>query len=139
MKGGGHCNTPCVEINPESSFTEDIRQAAEGDSSAVQRIYLKYGEPQDRVVNHSPVDLTGGAAVSGSGVFAGEPPYEIWQYQTTSFVYLFVAEDLFGAWRLIYSTDPEVANLADWYNRTGPSALNDLQTNFGIKPRFGIG
>jgi RNA polymerase sigma factor (sigma-70 family) len=32
-----------LEINPESSFPEDIRQAAEGDSSAFQRIYLKYG------------------------------------------------------------------------------------------------
>jgi len=103
------------------------------------RIYLKYGEPQDRVVNYSPVDLTGAGAVSTSGAFGGEPPYEIWQYQTTSFVYLFVSEDRFGAWRLIYSTDPEIASLADWYKRTGPSALDDLLTNFGIKPRFGIG
>lgn len=100
------------------------------------RIYLQNGEPQDRVVNYNPVDMSSQDAVVGSGSFAGEPPYEIWQYQTTGFVYLFISDDRFGAWRLIYSTDPEVASLADWYNRCGPMALNDLQTNYGIKPRF---
>jgi len=99
------------------------------------RIYLKYGEPQDRVVNYSPSDL-GNPTALGGGAFAGEPPYEIWQYQTTSFVYLFIQEDRFDRWRLIYSTDTDIASLADWFNRAGPSALNDLQTNFGINTRF---
>ena len=99
------------------------------------RIYLKYGEPQDRVVNYSPSDL-GTPNVIGGGGFAGEPPYEIWQYQTTSFVYLFIQDDRFDRWRLIYSTDPEIASMADWYDRCGPSALQDLQTNFGISTRF---
>jgi GWxTD domain-containing protein len=103
------------------------------------RIYLKYGEPQDRVVNYSPSDLGNPNAVLGGGSFAGEPPYEIWQYQTTSYVYLFIQEDRFDHWRLIYSTDPDIASLADWYNRCGPSALQDLQTNFGINPRFTSG
>jgi len=98
------------------------------------RIYLKYGEPQDRVVNYSPSDI--GAPSGVGGGFAGEPPYEIWQYQTTSFVYLFISEDRFGHWRLIYSTDPDVQSLADWYRRCGPSALNDLRTNFGVNTRF---
>ena len=98
------------------------------------RIYLKYGEPQDRVVNYSPSDLGGPSGVGGS--YAGEPPYEIWQYQTTSFVYLFVQDDRFNHWRLIYSTDPDIASIADWYNRCGPSAKQDLQTNFGINTRF---
>jgi GWxTD domain-containing protein len=100
------------------------------------RIYLKYGEPQDRVVNYSPSDLGNPTSVIGGGAFAGEPPYEIWQFQTTSFVYLFVQEDRFDRWRLIYSTDPDIASLADWYNRCGPSALNDLMTNFGINTGF---
>jgi GWxTD domain-containing protein len=99
------------------------------------RIYLKYGEPQDRVVNYSPSDL-GSPTQTYGGAFAGEPPYEIWQYQMTSFVYLFIQDDRFDHWRLIYSTDPNVASLADWYNRCGPSALQDLQTNFGINTRF---
>ena len=41
--------------------------------------------------------------------------------------------------RLLYSTDPDIASLADWYNRCGPSALQDLQTNFGINTRFFTG
>lgn len=100
------------------------------------RIYLKYGEPQDRVVNYSPSDLGTPSSVIGSGGYAGEPPYEIWQYQTTSFVYLFIQDDRFNHWRLIYSTDPDIASIADWYNRCGPSAKQDLQTNFGINTRF---
>jgi GWxTD domain-containing protein len=98
------------------------------------RIYLQYGEPQDRVVNYAPSDI--GSPSSVGGGFAGEPPYEIWQYQTTSFVYLFIQEDRFDRWRLIYSNDPAIASLADWYRRCGPSALQDLQTNFGINTRF---
>jgi len=98
------------------------------------RIYLKYGEPQDRVVNYSPSDI-GNPTLIGGGAFAGEPPYEIWQYQTTSFVYLFIMDDRFDHWRLIYSSDPEVQSLADWYQRCGPSALNDLRINFGVNVR----
>lgn len=101
------------------------------------RIYLQYGEPQDRIVNYSPSDIGSPSGVSGG--FAGEPPYEIWQYQTTSFVYLFIQEDQFDRWRLIYSTDPSIASLGDWYNRCGPSAKQDLRTNFGINPRFSTG
>jgi len=99
------------------------------------RIYLKYGEPQDRVVNYSPSDLGNPTSTLGGGSYAGEPPYEIWQYQTTSFVYLFIQDDRFDHWRLIYSSDPEVQSLADWYRRCGPSALNDLRTNFGVNVR----
>lgn len=99
------------------------------------RIYLKYGEPQDRVVNYAPSDL-GNPSTLGAGGYAGEPPYEIWQYQTTGFVYLFIQDDRFDHWRLIYSSDPEIQSLADWYQRCGPSALNDLRTNFGVSTRF---
>ena len=103
------------------------------------KIYLKYGEPQDRVVNYSPIDLGDPTTVTGSGAFGGQPPYEIWRYQTTGFVYLYIEDDRFGSWRLIYSTDPDIVSLGDWYNRCGPAALQDLQSNFGINPRFGSG
>ena len=103
------------------------------------KIYLKYGEPQDRLVNYSPTDFGPPSDVVGGGGFAGQPPYEIWRYQTTSFVYLFIEDDRFGSWRLIYSTDPEIASLADWYLRAGESALRDLQNNFGINPRYTAG
>ena len=103
------------------------------------RIYIKYGEPQNRVVNYSPSEFGTPSEVIGSGGYAGQPPYEIWQYQNTSFVYLFIEDDRFGHWRLIYSTDPDIASLADWYDRAGPTAMEDLARSFGIKPRFGTG
>jgi len=97
------------------------------------KIYLRFGEPQDRVVNYSPADQ--GAPLAGAGGFGGEPPYEIWRYHETGFVYLFVADDRFGAWRMVYTTDPDMTSLGDWYRRVGPEALMDLQRNFGINPR----
>ena len=96
---------------------------------------LKYGEPQNRIVNYNPADLGTPTGVTGAGGFGGEPPYEIWQYQTTGFVYLFIQDNRFDAWRMIYTTDPDKTSLADWANRVGPEALRDLQTNFGIRPR----
>ncbi|MCK5490010.1 MAG: GWxTD domain-containing protein [Gemmatimonadetes bacterium] len=99
------------------------------------RLYLRLGEPQERVVNYNPSDLGTPQGVIGAGGFAGQPPYEIWQYHDTGFVYLFIEQDRFGAWRLIYTTDVDMISLADWYNRVGPEALRDLQTNFGLQPR----
>ena len=92
------------------------------------RIYLEYGEPQERVINYSP---SGESPTAGS--FGGEPPYEIWRYQFTSFVYLFIQENRNNAWRLVYSSDPTMVSLADWYRRIGPDAMRDLR-NFGINP-----
>jgi GWxTD domain-containing protein len=100
------------------------------------RIYLQFGEPQNRVVNYSPADTGAPTSILGSGGFAGEPPYEIWQYQNTGFVYLFIQEDRFDSWRLIYSNDTSMQSLADWYRRCGPLAKDDLRTNFGISTRF---
>ncbi|MDT8435839.1 MAG: GWxTD domain-containing protein [Gemmatimonadota bacterium] len=94
------------------------------------RLYLKFGEPYDRIVNYYPT--TGGGA-SRSGSFA-EPPYEIWQYRETGYVYLFIQENQFDAWRLVFTTDNDMTSLADWRARVGTSALQDLATNFGIGP-----
>jgi GWxTD domain-containing protein len=94
-------------------------------------VYLRLGEPQNRIVNYYPSGSGGGSAVAGG---AEEPPYEIWQYQTTGYVYMFIETTAFGTWSLIYSTDPNVATRADWYRRVGPEAIADLQQNFGIVP-----
>lgn len=91
------------------------------------RVYLEYGEPNTRIVEYFPAD-------SGTPTtFGAEPPYEIWQYNETGFVYLFIEESRAGGWRLIYSTDREETTLADWWRRAGGSAMRDLRDNFGIQ------
>lgn len=94
-------------------------------------IYLQQGEPQNRVANYYPSGTGGGTGVSGVG---GEAPYEIWQYQDTGYVYLFIATNQFGAWSLIYSTDNNIPPRPNWYLRIGPEATADLQQYFGIVP-----
>lgn len=98
------------------------------------KIYLANGEPQNRVANYNPADEGQPTGLAGGGSFGGESPYEIWQYQNTGFVYLFIEENRFDAWRLIFTTDPDIPSLADWQRRIGPSAARDLTTNFGIVP-----
>jgi hypothetical protein len=93
------------------------------------RILLKYGEPTDQIINNFPAQ-GGGATLSG----VSEPAYEIWYYgKSTGFLFLFVAQDRFGTWRLIYSTDPWEKTLADWTDRVGSEAIRDLRQNFGIQ------
>jgi len=97
-------------------------------------LYLTLGEPADRIVNYSPSDQGDPAALVGAGGFAGEPPYEIWQYQTTGYVYLFIEENRFDAWRMIFTTDPNMSSMADWIRRIGENCARDLTTYFGIVP-----
>lgn len=104
-------------------------------ATARGRLYLRLGEPSDRVVNYSPSDVGTPTGVVGAGGFGGEAPYEIWQYHNTSFVYLFISDNRFGAWRLIYTTDTNMTSQADWAARAGPEALRDLRNNYGIQPR----
>jgi GWxTD domain-containing protein len=94
-------------------------------------LYLRLGEPQNRVANYYPSGSGGGSAVAGGGE---EPAYEIWQYQDTGYIYLFIEENRFGAWSLIFSTDRNIATRADWYRRIGPEASADLKESFGIVP-----
>lgn len=98
------------------------------------KIYLANGEPQSRIVNYNPADEGQPTGLAGGGSFGGESPYEIWQYQNTGFVYLFIEENRFDAWRLIFTTDPDIPSLADWQRRIGPAAARDLTSNFGIVP-----
>jgi GWxTD domain-containing protein len=77
------------------------------------RIYLMRGEPNQLVDRPVARD--------------GAPPYQIWQYSTSpGYVYLFLDESRFGNYRLIFSTDPNQANLPGWEGRVGPDALQDL-------------
>lgn len=92
------------------------------------RIYLRFGEPNLRIAEYFPADAGVGTT------FGSEPPYEIWHYNSTGFVYLFIEENRIGGWRLIYSTDTEETTLADWWRRAGGSAMRDLRDNFGIEP-----
>jgi len=98
-------------------------------------MYLRLGEPADRIVNYSPSDEGEPTQLIGAGSFAGEPPYEIWQYQNTGFVYLFIEETRFGNWRMIFTTDPYMVSMADWERRIGVNCARDLTTYFGIVPR----
>jgi GWxTD domain-containing protein len=93
-------------------------------------IYMRLGEPQNRVVNYYPAGSGGGSATADSGE---EPPYEIWQYQDTGYIYLFIEDNRFGAWSLIMTTDLDIPSRADWARRIGPEARADLQ-NYGIVP-----
>jgi GWxTD domain-containing protein len=103
-------------------------------NTARGRVYLEHGEPTNRIAEYFPAD-EGFATTTRSTSFAGEPPYEIWSYQATGFVYLFVMENRVGAWRLILSTDPEIPTLADWEQRCGNAAKQDLTQQFGVRPR----
>ena len=95
------------------------------------RIYMRYGEPEERVINSNPSDLGEPTSLIGAGSFGGEPPYEIWRYQANSFAYLFIEETRMNSWRLVFSTNPKIQSLADWPRRVGPSAIADM-TNMGI-------
>jgi GWxTD domain-containing protein len=99
-------------------------------------LYLTLGDPADRIVNYSPSDEGEPTALVGAGSFAGEPPYEIWQYQNTGYVYLFIEENRFGAWRMIFTTDQTMSSMADWPRRIGANCARDLSTYFGIVPRI---
>lgn len=99
------------------------------------RLYLQYGEPDERTVNHYPSG-SDTRPVGGRLTMQGEVPYEIWSYHSTGYVYLFVQETQFGNWRLVFTTDNNMRSLADWQERVGSEALRDLTTRFGVQPRF---
>lgn len=99
------------------------------------RIYMRYGEPDERLVNHMPSG-SDTRSVGGISGLQGEPPYEIWSYHSTGYLYLFVQENQFDVWRMIFTSDPNLQSLADWRGRIGGEASRDLSTKFGIQPRF---
>jgi GWxTD domain-containing protein len=84
------------------------------------RIYMMRGEPAKQLNRpFQPGDA---------------PPYEIWSYDIgQQYVYLFADQSRFGNYRLIFTTDPREPTLPDWQNRVGPSAVDDLRTQFNIR------
>lgn len=102
------------------------------------RLFLLRGEPDDMTVNYFPADEGDATGQAGSGSFGGEPPYEIWAYRqgNVRWVYLFVQENRFNAWRLLFTTDPNMSYPADWISKTGEAALQDLR-NYGVSRNDG--
>lgn len=99
------------------------------------RIYIRFGEPDERLVNHYPSG-SDTRFVGGRSSFQGEAPYQIWSYHSTGYTYVFVEENQFGVWRMVFTTDPNMQSLADWRERLGSEASRDLSTKFGIDPQF---
>jgi len=98
-------------------------------------IYLRFGEPDERLINHFPSGSDTNP-VGGLSTLQGQPPYEIWSYHRTGYVYLFIEENQFGVWKMIFTSDPNMQSLADWRGRIGGEATQDLVNKFGIQPRF---
>lgn len=87
------------------------------------RLWIRYGTPADRIRRPFPA--------------ADTRPYEIWYYNVgPGYVYLFVDEDGFGDYRLLYSTDPTEPTVPGWSARAGIGAVEELDTYYGIqRPR----
>jgi GWxTD domain-containing protein len=101
----------------------------------VGRIYLVFGEPDERLQNHMPA-ASDTRSVGGFSDLQGEVPYEIWSYHSTGYVYLFIQENQFDVWRMIFTTDINEQSQAGWQGRIGQEASRDLSSKFGIQPRF---
>jgi len=87
------------------------------------RVYLRRGEPQSKVSRPLPP--------------VGAAPYEIWQYTSApTYAYVFVDESRIGAYRLIWSSDPNESSLPDWDRRLSADAIGDM-TRLGIRPTGG--
>jgi GWxTD domain-containing protein len=129
-------NAPSAEgsdPNPLDLYLERVdhvtRQFATrfGDDPAWQtdrgRIYLRRGEPQAKVARPLPP--------------VGAAPYEIWQYTSApNYAYVFVDESRVGAYRLVWSSDPNESSLPDWDRRVSAEAIEEM-TRLGIRPGGG--
>lgn len=84
------------------------------------RIYLTRGEPQSRVARPMPS--------------SGASPFEIWQYTVApNYAYVFLDEVRSGAYRLIWTNDPNEVSLPDWDKRLGEEVLQEM-LRLGIRP-----
>jgi GWxTD domain-containing protein len=86
--------------------------AETGAATARGRIYLKYGKP-DRMVSRT---LTTEFA----------KPYEVWQYFSTGYTYVFLDELRSGRFALLMSTDPNEPGLPAWQERLPPEAVDEI-------------
>lgn len=61
------------------------------------------------------------------------PPYEVWRYNTgPGYYYIFVDRTGFGAYQLVYSSDPKEPGLADWDRILGRRAIADVGNFLGV-------
>lgn len=101
-------------------YTERTGRKTFGWQTDRGRIYLLRGEPANQLKRpFAPNDVK---------------PYEIWAYNVgNQYVYVFVDETRFGAYRLVFSTDPREVSTPDWQNRVGPAVIEELRSQFGIR------
>jgi GWxTD domain-containing protein len=83
-----------------------------GAATARGRIYLRYGKP-DRLV-----------ARTLTTEFA--KPYEVWQYFSTGYMYVFLDDLRSGRFLLLTSTDPNEPGVPDWQERLPPDAAEEI-------------
>jgi GWxTD domain-containing protein len=89
------------------------------------RIYLRYGKP-DRVVART-------LSTESSR------PYEIWEYFSSAYTYVFLDELRSGRYTLLTSTDPNEPGLPDWSERLPAEAAEELRGPLGgASPGFDV-
>ena len=77
------------------------------------RIFIKYGEPDDRLQRPQ----------AGSTA-----PYEVWKYtRTRELMFVFLDQTRFGNYSLIYTNDRREVSRPDWADLLGPEAVKDVQ------------
>ena len=100
------------------AFREGGRATTPGWRSDRGRIYARYGETDD-VYRRQQEGLA--------------PPYEVWRYtKGQGYYYIFVDRTGFGAYQLVYSSDPKEPGLADWDRILGRRAVADVGNFLGV-------
>ncbi len=109
---------------PENEFRAEVerrlavvegrfRSAAEtGAATPRGRIYLKYGKPDRLVARTLSTEIS--------------HPYEIWEYFSTGYTYVFLDELRSGRYVLLTSTDPNEPGFPDWSDRLPAEAAEEI-------------
>lgn len=93
-------------------FTERGQGARPGWRSDRGRIFIKNGEPAERLQRQN---------------IGNAPPYEVWRYTTgRDRWYIFVDLSGFGAFQLVATNDLHEPNKPDWQARLGTVAVQDV-------------
>jgi GWxTD domain-containing protein len=93
-----------------------FRESGAGDTPGWRsdrgRIFLKYGTPEETL--RRPVS-------------EDSPPFEVWKYsRPRQLKYVFLDETGLGNYQLIYTNDRLETSRADWTERLGPRAVEDV-------------
>jgi GWxTD domain-containing protein len=108
-----------TEVEARLTYVENrFRSAAEGGAATPRgRIYLKYGKPDRMLARTMSTESS--------------PPYEIWEYFTNGYSFVFLDELRSGRYRLLTSTDPNEPGLPDWRERLPAEAAEELRGPLG--------